>query len=113
MRTQYELGLEGESLAQAHLESLGMRVVERRVRMADGEIDLIAVQGKKLYFVEVKYRPQGRLGEGLLAVTPDKARRFRACMRAYLRQHPFRGRICPVVLEITRAGILMESEILR
>lgn len=52
MSGQYASGLGGERLAEAHLQSLGFKVIARRTRSRHGEIDLIASKGKLLYFVE-------------------------------------------------------------
>jgi len=49
-------GQEGEEIAAAFLEKRGYRLVARNVRMARGEIDIIAYDGETLVFVEVKAR---------------------------------------------------------
>ena len=46
----------GEQAAAEHLERGGMRVVERNYRCRAGEIDLIALDGNTVAFVEVKLR---------------------------------------------------------
>ena len=45
-----ELGQRGEEIAAQHLESLGYRVLERNYRTRDGELDLIACDGRFLVF---------------------------------------------------------------
>lgn len=109
MSGQYASGLEGERLAEAHLQSLGFKVIARRTRSRHGEIDLIASKGKLLYFVEVKYRPEGRLGCGLLSITAEKRRRLMDAAREYLKGDPRPWRLA--YLEITRAGILFREDI--
>lgn len=103
--SSYERGLEGEREACRYLESLGMSIVCRRFRAEEGEVDVIARQGKTLHFVEVKYRPQGRLGSGLSAIDNEKRRRLYGACKAYLRtQKP--GLAWQIDhLEITRAGV--------
>jgi putative endonuclease len=44
----------GETAAAAFLEEKGMRILERNFRSRTGEIDLIALEGETLIFVEVK-----------------------------------------------------------
>lgn len=108
--SSYREGLEGEALAADYLAGRGFRLLARRYRGPAGEVDLIARKGKALYFIEVKYRPSGRLGTGLAAVTPDKRRRLRQTARQYLRESPasyFIG-----CLEITRAGVWFYPDIL-
>lgn len=108
--TRYREGLEGEELAARFLERQGFNLIARRYRSRAGEVDLIARRGKMLYFVEVKYRPQGRLGTGIRAVTPDKRRRLKLTARHYLANQP--GPYQVGCLEITRAGVWFYPDIL-
>lgn len=108
--SQYQAGLEGEALAEHYLRERGYALVTRRYRGPVGEVDLVARQGKMLFFIEVKYRPQGRLGTGLRAVTQDKRRRLKATARHYLSSQPAPYQIA--CLEITRAGVWFYQDIL-
>jgi putative endonuclease len=63
------LGRRGEELAAAHLDRLGFASLGRNVRTRDGEIDLIAFDGRTLIFVEVKTR---RVGAGGQSIRPDQ-----------------------------------------
>ena len=105
--TTYRTGVAGEDLAEEYLTGKGMTPVARRYRGADGEVDLILRDGGTLVFVEVKYRPKGAKGSGLLAVTPAKRRRLIHAAAAYATEReewglPFRFD----VVEISREGIL-------
>jgi putative endonuclease len=53
------LGRRAEQLVARRLERAGWRIVDRNVRTRTGEIDLIALDGDRLVFVEVK---AGRVG---------------------------------------------------
>lgn len=108
--TRYQEGLTGERLAAVYLQQLGFTILTRRYRSRAGEVDLIARQDRMLYFVEVKYRPQGRLGSGLVAVTPDKRRRLKLTARHYLASQPSPYRLS--CLEITRAGVWFRPDIM-
>lgn len=102
----YEAGLRGEDLARAWLEARGMTFVEGRFRAGRGEIDLVMRDGETLVLVEVKYRPGGRAGDGLTAVTPAKRQRFISAAAGYLAQREA-GDV-PVrfdVVEITADGV--------
>lgn len=74
--SRYETGLIGEQTAERWLCERGMRCVARRFRAADGEIDLVMLDGDAVVFVEVKSRPSQSAGTGLMAVTPAKRRRM-------------------------------------
>ncbi len=108
--SRYQSGLQGEALAEAYLVARGYALVARRYRSPVGEVDLIVRREQTLFFTEVKYRPQGRLGSGLLAVTPDKRRRLKATARHYLQNQPAPYQIA--CLEITRAGVWFYPDIL-
>jgi putative endonuclease len=47
-------GREGEERAAEWLEKAGMRIIARNVRSRTGEIDLVALDGETIVFVEVK-----------------------------------------------------------
>jgi len=70
------LGRMGEEAAERRLASDGYRIVERRYRKRIGEIDLIAVRGSLVVFVEVKTRRDDRAGTPGESVTATKQRRI-------------------------------------
>ncbi len=80
------LGRAGESLAAAYLRKKGYRIVGRNVRFRQGEIDLIALDGRMLVFVEVRTRTSERFGTPAESVTPSKQRKLRELALAYLCQ---------------------------
>ena len=53
-RLRLRCGRMSEALAAAVLIAKGYRILGRRVRTRAGEIDIVAVRGKRLAFVEVK-----------------------------------------------------------
>jgi len=74
----------GEAMAAAYLEAAGYRIVERNYRCPLGEIDLIALEGDTLVFVEVKSRRSENYGLPQLAVGPGKQRRISKISLYYL-----------------------------
>ena len=88
------LGLEGEEAAARHLESRGLRVVERRWRCRAGEIDLVAEDGGVLVFVEVKARGGAGYGTPAEAVTPSKQRRLVTLASWFLAERDAHERPC-------------------
>ena len=48
------LGRRAEDLVAARLESAGWHVIGRNVRLPSGELDIVALDGSTLVFVEVK-----------------------------------------------------------
>jgi putative endonuclease len=53
------LGRAAEQLVAEHLERSGWRILGRNMRLPSGELDLVALDGRTLVFVEVK---SGRAG---------------------------------------------------
>ena len=50
------LGQRGEAEAEQFLKGLGYRIVGRRERVLRGDIDLVALDGRTVVFVEVRSR---------------------------------------------------------
>jgi putative endonuclease len=48
------IGREGENIAARELEKKGMKIIARNIRSPAGEIDIAALDGDMLVFVEVK-----------------------------------------------------------
>ena len=74
----------GEDLAAAFLQEKGLRVVERNVRFAGGELDLICEERGTVVLVEVKTRSGDVRGEPGEAVGPAKTRRLIRAASQYL-----------------------------
>lgn len=88
MAAKDELGKRGETLAADHLRANGLQVLERNWRCPQGEIDLIAMDGEELVFVEVKTRSSVAFGHPLEAITPVKLARLRRLAAAWCDAHP-------------------------
>lgn len=71
-----QTGADYEAQAAEWLEEQGFRILERNYRCRQGEIDLIAMDGACLVFVEVKYRSGSRSGHPGEAVDVRKQRRI-------------------------------------
>lgn len=82
------LGRWGERLAADYLEQRGYRVLERNVWRREGEIDLVAVHGETLVFVEVRIRRRGPMGKAVESLTPAKQQRLRELAAVYSAEHP-------------------------
>lgn len=103
---QFTKGLQGEKAAEDFLLASGMRCLERRYRREGGEIDLIMQDGETVVFVEVKSRPSGRSGDGLIAVTPAKRKRIIKAATVYLMEREdFTLPVRFDVVEITADGV--------
>ena len=82
-----ELGRRGEDEAAAYLRSLGYRIVGRRERVLRGDIDIVALDGRTVVFVEVRSRSDTAHGHPAETVGPVKQRRIAELATAYIRRH--------------------------
>jgi len=100
------LGQFGENLAAKHLEAQGYRIVARNWRQGrHGEIDLVALDGQCLVFVEVKTRSTDAFGPPAEAVGRAKLARLRRLVGLYLQQdHPPAKAVRLDVIAITTGG---------
>jgi putative endonuclease len=82
-----QLGQAAEDLVAARLAAAGWRILERNARSRHGELDLVALDGADLVFVEVK---AGRAGSRhgperpVLSVDFRKQRRIRRLATAWI-----------------------------
>jgi putative endonuclease len=90
MRAKDSLGRFGEDVAVAHLEANGLKVLERNWRCAQGEIDVVAVEGDCLVVCEVKTRRSMNTGSPIEAVDAAKLRRLRRLTAIWLAAQPRR-----------------------
>ena len=83
------LGVRGEKCAARYLKSHGYRILLRNYSCSAGEIDLIALDGQTLVFVEVKSRSDECFARAESALTFTKRRRLSRAARCYIQQkHP-------------------------
>ncbi len=86
-RTPTTFGQRGEAAAASYLRRLGYVIISRSARSRLGEIDIIAVDGRTVVFVEVKTRESHQAGHPAEAITPDKQRRLTRLALGYLKRH--------------------------
>src|ERR1700722_1847848 len=77
LRAQLPLGRRGERAAEKYMRRSGYRIVARNFRAAGAEIDLVAMDGDVLVFVEVKTRRNLEAGAPEEAVDERKQKRMR------------------------------------
>lgn len=79
------LGRKGEDRAADYLTQQGYRILERNYATPGGEIDLIALDGGAIVFVEVKTRTSDAFGAPELAVNARKQQRMIRAALGYIR----------------------------
>ncbi|MBN7795366.1 YraN family protein [Parahaliea mediterranea] len=77
-----------EELAAQWLRARGWEIVARNVRFRGGELDIVALDGGHLVFVEVRQRSNPRYTGAAASVGRDKQRRLVRAASLFLQRHP-------------------------
>lgn len=87
MQAKDLLGQQGEQLAADFLTGAGLEILGRNWRCTQGEIDIVALDGRTLVICEVKTRSGVGFGTPLESITRPKAMRLRRLAVAWLKAH--------------------------
>lgn len=85
-RARERRGRVSEWAAAAALMAKGYRILARRYRTRAGEIDILALRGKRLAFIEVKMRRS--FADCETSITPRQRKRIRQAANQWLARHP-------------------------
>jgi putative endonuclease len=86
------LGAEGERAAEAFVRRQRYTIVARNYRCPHGEIDLIALDGGVVVFIEVKTRAHAGSGAPLEAVSLPKQQQIARAAQYYVNVHRLHDR---------------------
>ena len=81
------LGQRGERAATRYLSKQKFTIVARGARDKAGELDIVAVDGRTIVFVEVKTRTSDSAGQAVEAVDEEKQQRLSRLALRYLKRH--------------------------
>lgn len=95
-RNKRDTGNYGEDLACGFLEDLGYKIIERNYFYNHGEIDIVALDGNELVFVEVKYRKSLEYGPPEVSISVTKQRLIKRTAEAYLYEREIRDQACRI-----------------
>ena len=87
-------GRSAEDLTEQMLRKKGYRILERNLRIAGGELDLIADDQGTLVFIEVKARRGNQFGGAPYAITTRKKQQIIKLALCYLSQHGLTNKQC-------------------
>ena len=113
---RFSLGPAGENAAATYLQKLGYRILVRGHRQRLGEIDLIALDGKCIVFVEVKTWASSQGGEPSQAVDARKQEKLTRAALIYLKrrgllEQPARFDVVSIVWPRSQKSIKLEPTI--
>ena len=84
MSSRARLGQWGERQARLYLEAEGYGIAAANFRCRAGEIDIVAIDGDELVFVEVKTRRGDAYGLAEESISPVRAERLAAVAEEFL-----------------------------
>jgi putative endonuclease len=87
-------GRAAERLVERHLTSRGWRILARNVRRKGGELDLVALDGDEVVFVEVRARRRGSRFDPAATINPAKWRRLVRVAGRWLAEHELGNAAC-------------------
>ena len=99
-----QMGMWGEELATAYLRDKGYIILERDWHSAHRDIDIIALEGDTIVFVEVKTRRNRDFGDPLQAIDFNKRHHLQQAINHYIKSHktdrPYRLDVITIVGEM-------------
>ena len=101
------LGKLGERIAASYLSKKGFKIIEMNFYKRWGEIDIVALEGETLVFVEVKTRMESDRISPEESMTPWKINSIRKTCLYYKKLHPE----LPENLRIDFVGIVLDESL--
>ncbi len=83
-----ERGARAEARVREHLVAAGYRILATNVRLAGGELDIVARRGPQLLICEVRMRSRNDFGDPLETVDRLKASRIRRAAQMWIARTP-------------------------
>lgn len=87
-------GYHFEQASSQWLARQGLRILENNYRCRAGEIDLIAIDGRTLVFIEVRTRTNRRFASAAASIDRRKQQRLARTAAHYLQRHPQAPQSC-------------------
>jgi len=110
----FDTGRSGEAFVARRLEAAGYHIVDRNWRIRGGEIDLVALHGDVLVFVEVKVRSERQLVAAEESLDWRQLGRLMVAAERYIEQHvEFEDhvwRVDLVAVTISRSGVVRDYQ---
>lgn len=105
-----ERGREGEEIAARYVASLqGWQILARNVYFRAGELDLVALDGEQLVFVEVRSRWTQRGPRAEDSITRTKQRKLTIAAQLWLQRNPiwrrYRARFDVIAVDLRASKV--------
>lgn len=113
-KERLSLGEEGELFAARYIKKKGYKIKEQNYRTPLGEIDIIAMDGKTIVFIEVKTRKSVAYGYPFEAVNSHKQKQIIKTAHHYLLKKKYQNRPSRFdVLSLLNKGDSYEAEFIQ
>lgn len=106
MRIVNPIAILGEDMAVDYLTKKGYKIIERNFRKSHTEIDIIAITGSTLVFIEVKARKSNSFGSPFEGIDSWKVRNLVKTAQYYKLLHPQ----LPNYMRIDAVGIFLSQD---
>ncbi|RKS75012.1 putative endonuclease [Actinomadura pelletieri DSM 43383] len=106
MNAHISLGRRGEDAAADYLVGLGWTILDRNWRCREGELDIVAHDGRRHVVCEVKTRGSNRFGDPMEAITAAKAARLRRLAWRWAAAHGVSG----TLVRVDVLGLISDGE---
>lgn len=108
-KQNFQKGRRGEDIAISYLQRLGFQVIEKNYHTRFGEIDIVAIKGAKVHFVEVKLKVGELFGTPEEMINKSKIWQVTRTAESYLLKNRDIAMKYPQV-QIDAVCIVMDSE---
>ena len=104
--TTREIGNKGEDITCEYLLENNYEIIKRNYTIKGGEVDIIAIKGEIIAFVEVKTRAKNSLVSGYEAITKSKKNRIFKTAQHYFTNNSvdFQPRFDVAIIEKDQKG---------
>src|SRR5437762_3229260 len=90
-KTNYQAGHDAEKEAADYLIGQGYKIIDINWKTRFCEIDIVALRGSSVYFIEVKYRSSSDFGDGLDYITPKKLQKMQFASELWVAKNNWPG----------------------
>jgi putative endonuclease len=98
------VGRRQEELAAGHLRSAGLEILERNVRLGPDELDIVALDGEEIVFVEVRARAAEAVVSPERSISRSKRYRLARAAARWLQEREMGDRYCRFDVVAVRLG---------
>ncbi len=103
------IGRQAERVAAVYLQDKGYQIVKQNWRTRWCEIDIVAVRGDTVIFVEVKYRQRDLWGSGIDYIGPVKYKQLAFAAEFWMAQNKWAGPCHLAAVEVSGPQFLVTA----